>query len=90
MLKILIVDDSEVDRLLMDGLLKQSIGFEVIWAENGRMALERIEEWKVDLVVTDLQMPEMDGLELVQQVRQIYPQLPVILTTGVGEREHCG
>ncbi len=87
MLKILIVDDSEVDRLLMEGLLKQSIGFEVIWAENGRQALDRIEEWKVDIVVTDLQMPEMDGLELVQQVRQIHPQLPVILTTGVGS-EH--
>lgn len=84
MLKILIVDDSELDRLLMEGLLKQSIGFEVIWAEDGRQALARIEEWNVDIVVTDLQMPEMDGLELVQQVRQIYPQLPVILTTGVG------
>lgn len=87
MLKILIVDDSEIDRLLMDGLLRQAIGFEVIWAGNGRQALSRIEEWDVDIVVTDLQMPEMDGLELVQQVRQIYPELPVILTTGVGS-EH--
>ena len=87
MLKILIVDDSEIDRLLMDGLLKRSIGFEVIWADSGRQALQRIEEWNVDLVVTDLQMPEMDGLELVQQVRQIYPELPVILTTAVGSEQ---
>ena len=87
MLKILIVDDSEIDRLLMEGLLKRSIGFDVFWAENGRQALERIEEWDVDLVVTDLQMPVMDGLELVQRVRQAHPQLPVILTTGVGSEK---
>ncbi|MEE2825928.1 MAG: response regulator [Planctomycetota bacterium] len=87
MLKILLVDDSEVDLLLMEGLLKQSIGFEMIWAENGRQALSRIKEWKVDLVVSDLQMPEMDGLELVQRVRQAHPQLPVILTTAVGSED---
>ena len=87
MLKFLLVDDSEVDLLLMEGLLKQSIGFEIIWAENGRQALDRIEEWNVDLVVTDLQMPGMDGLELVQRVRQAHPQLPVILATAVGS-EH--
>ncbi|MCH2178383.1 MAG: response regulator [Mariniblastus sp.] len=87
MLKILIVDDSEIDRLLMEGLLKRSIGFDVYWAENGLQALERLEEWNVDLVVTDLQMPVMDGLELVQRVRQAYPQLPVILTTGVGSEK---
>ena len=87
MLNILIVDDSEVDRLLMDGLLKRSIGFEVIWAENGRQAIERLKDWNIDLVITDLQMPEVDGLELVRVVRKSHPQVPIVLTTGKGSEE---
>ena len=87
MLNILIVDDSEVDRLLMDGLLKRSIGFEVLWAENGRQAIERFRDWEIDLVITDLQMPEVDGLELVRQVRQSHPEVPIVLTTGKGSEE---
>jgi len=69
MLKILIVDDSEIDRLLMDGLLKQAIGFEVIWAGNGRKALAWMEEWDVDIVVSDVQIPEIGVQDLGQQVR---------------------
>lgn len=87
MLNILIVDDSEVDRLLMDGLLKRSIGFEVIWAENGRQAIERFKDWNIDLVITDLQMPEVDGLELVRVVRKSHPQVPIVLTTGKGSED---
>ena len=90
MLKILIVDDSEVDRLLMEGLLKQSIGFEVIWAENGRQALDRIEEWKVDIVVTDLQMPEMDGLGIGTTGSANPPAATRYPDNRSGERAYCG
>ncbi len=84
---ILIVDDSAVDRQLFERILKKLDGITLVPAENGREALEKIGEWNIDLVVTDLQMPEMDGLELVQQMREDYPNVPGILVTGVGSEE---
>jgi CheY-like chemotaxis protein len=87
MFNILVVDDSDVDRLLMEGLLKQFSGFETIAAENGTQALQKLEEWSIDLILTDLQMPKMDGLELVQAVRTKGLQIPVVLTTGAGSED---
>ena len=87
MTNVLVVDDSDVDRLLMEGLLGQAEGFVVIAAENGVQALKKLEEWSVDVILTDLQMPKMDGLELVQKVRESKLEIPVILTTGVGSEE---
>jgi CheY-like chemotaxis protein/anti-sigma regulatory factor (Ser/Thr protein kinase) len=84
---VLVVDDSAVDRRLVGGLLKQSPGLAVEYAGNGAEAWEVL-RWAVpDLVITDLQMPEMDGLELVQAMRRDYPQTPVILITGYGSEE---
>lgn len=87
MTNVLVVDDSDVDRLLMEGLLGQAEGFVVIAAENGVQALKKLEEWSVDVILTDLQMPKMDGLELVKKVRESKLEIPVILTTGVGSEE---
>lgn len=87
MFNILVVDDSDVDRLLMEGLLKQFSGFETIAAENGAQALQKLEEWSIDLILTDLQMPKMDGLELVKAVRKKSLQIPVVLTTGAGSED---
>ena len=85
--KILVVDDSPVDRQLFEGILSKVDGFTVVHAGDGKQALERIAEWQVDLVVTDLQMPEVDGLELVKTMRVDFPTIPVILVTGVGSEE---
>jgi len=87
MTNILIVDDSDVDRMLMEGLLRQKPGFVVIAADNGAMALQKLQEWSIDLVLTDLQMPKMDGLELVKKIRQQQLQVPVVLTTGQGSED---
>ena len=84
---VLIVDDSDVDRLLMEGLLKKVPGFEVIGARDGVHALEQLKAWSIDMVITDIQMPKMDGLELMEAVRKDYPDIPVILTTGMGSEE---
>jgi CheY-like chemotaxis protein len=84
---VLVVDDSDVDRLLMEGLLGQASGFVVIAAENGVQALKKLEEWSIDIILTDLQMPKMDGLELVKRIRQNRLEIPVILTTGMGSEE---
>ena len=86
MRNLLIVDDSDLDRMMIEKLLKGR-GFVCVAAEDGVQALERMREWTVDLVLTDLNMPRMDGLELVKEMRNQYPRIPVILTTGVGSEE---
>ncbi|MEQ8791150.1 MAG: response regulator [Pirellulaceae bacterium] len=81
---VLVVDDSAVDRRLVQGLLEKQSGWEVDFAENGKQALSQLQAKKPDIVVTDLQMPEMDGLDLVRAVRIHFTDLPVILMTGKG------
>jgi CheY-like chemotaxis protein len=71
--------------VLVDAL---SIGdIHVLYASNGRDALEKIRQAPPDLVVTDLVMPEMDGLGLVKEVRAAYPAIPVVLMTAHGSEE---
>lgn len=81
---ILVVDDSEVDRRLMGRFLGKDVDWLIQYAENGVEALERIRDAPPDVVVTDLLMPEMDGIELVTAVRDNFPDLPVILATAHG------
>ncbi|MDA1185773.1 MAG: response regulator [Acidobacteria bacterium] len=84
MTNILIVDDSAADRILASRLLKQTPSWNVLFAEHGRAALEQLQQHTIDLVVTDLQMPELDGLGLVERIREEYPAVPVILMTARG------
>jgi len=84
---ILIVDDSALDRTRAGGLLKKGEGLSPIYASNGREALEVIARDAPDLVLSDLQMPEMDGLELVETIRSRFASLPVILMTAHGSEE---
>lgn len=80
---VLVVDDSPTQQLQIRMVLENG-GFQVSCAANGLLALAAIEAAMPDIVVTDLQMPEMDGLELVSEIKVRYPSLPVILTTAVG------
>lgn len=84
---ILVVDDSPVDRTRAGGLLKKRPELTPAFASNGREALESIAAQPPDLVLTDLQMPEIDGLALVETVRRRFPALPVILMTAHGSEE---
>ena len=81
---VLVVDDSPVDQQLVGGLLKRDFDWIVEYAECGESALQKISDIFPDIVVTDLQMPNMNGIELCKQTRQEYPHVPVILTTGQG------
>lgn len=81
---VLVVDDTAVDRRLAGGLLENAPNIEVSYAENGKQALLQIGTELPDLVVTDLQMPELDGLELVTAIGEKYPGLPVVLMTAHG------
>ena len=81
---ILVVDDTAVDRRLAGGLLENAPNVEVCYAENGREELLQIATSLPDCVVTDLQMPEIDGLELVTTINEKYPEIPVVLMTAHG------
>jgi len=83
----LIVDDSLIDQRLAGHTLEKGLGLKIIYAANGREAIRAIREEPPDIVVTDMQMPEMDGLELVEAVRREYPTMPVVLMTAVGSEE---
>jgi CheY-like chemotaxis protein/anti-sigma regulatory factor (Ser/Thr protein kinase) len=84
---LLVVDDSGVDRTLAGQLLSKNADWTVAYACNGKEAVEQLEQHVPDLVVTDLQMPEMNGLELVELVRELHPWIPVVLMTGYGSEE---
>jgi CheY-like chemotaxis protein/anti-sigma regulatory factor (Ser/Thr protein kinase) len=84
---ILVVDDSAFDRELVGRLLGSLAHVNVLFAKNGREALASIEREEPAIVVTDLIMPEMDGLELVHQIRYLHPRVNVILMTAHGSEE---
>jgi CheY-like chemotaxis protein len=84
---VLVVDDSVVDRRLAGGLLEKQFACAVLYAADGKEALEQLALQRADLVLTDLQMPEMNGLELVAAVKSAYPFVPVILMTAQGSEE---
>lgn len=84
MTTVLVVDDLSSDRLLAETYLLKHMECLVRQAADGIEALSRIEAEPPDLVLTDLQMPKMDGRELVREVRSRYPQIPVVLMTAHG------
>lgn len=84
---ILVVDDSSVDRRMVGGLLDKDPALCVDYAEDGAQALASIERARPDLVLTDLQMPGIDGLELTAAIRKLHAGLPVVLMTSKGSED---
>ena len=85
-MRVLLVDDEPLQRLLLMRAL-EPLGVEVSEARNGREALDLFKEKPYHLVLTDLHMPLMDGLELTRAIKAQDPLLPVILLTADGEKE---
>jgi len=83
MKKILIVDDELNMRLVLSAMLKKE-GFEVSSASNGREALQILKSNKIAVVITDLKMPDMDGMELLTHISERYPEIPVVMITAHG------
>lgn len=79
--RILLVENEEGQRLLYEQELNEE-GYDVIWARNGREALTRLEESLCDLVILDIVMPEMDGIEVLGKIVSRYKKVPVILHTA--------
>jgi CheY-like chemotaxis protein len=84
MKRILFVDDEESIRLLYQEEFEEG-GYEVILASNGDEALARFAETRPDLLVIDIKMPGMDGIELLKRIREQSKDIPVILCTAYGE-----
>ncbi len=85
--RVLVVDDSPMDRRLAGRIVENSAGLTVLYASDGREALGILEREAPAAVLTDLQMPEIDGLELVKAIRCRYPSIPVVLMTAHGSEE---
>jgi DNA-binding response OmpR family regulator len=83
---ILVVDDEPVARQSLSDILRLE-GYNVSSAANGHAAIEHVRMHPVDLVIVDLRMPGMDGLEVVQVVNQVSPETEVILLTAFGSTE---
>ena len=86
MSRILIVDDSDAELEFMATVLRAS-GHEIEMASDGAQALVRFEDFQPDLVITDIYMPECDGIELILQLRRRRSQVPVIAVSGGCARE---
>ena len=83
MKKILVVDDDAIERKLLSALLGKAAGYEVATAEDGASALEAVERHLPNAVILDLQMPGMNGMEVLKNLHQRHPRLPVLMLTGV-------
>lgn len=87
MRRVLVVDDSPLDRRLILGLLRHEEGLEIETVEDGEQALARVETDDIDLVITDLVMPNVGGLALVEALHEKRPSLPLVLITSQGSEE---
>lgn len=85
--RVLVVDDSPIDQKLAGAFIEKCPGWKATFARDGREALEQLAHERPHVIVSDLQMPGMDGLQLVSIVRTRYPGLPVVLMTAYGSEE---
>lgn len=86
--KIIIVDDNDLIRTLLRGILRAEECEIIGEARNGTLALELIEKSKPDIVLLDVLMPEMDGLETLQNIKQQYPEIIVVMITGSPSKDN--
>ncbi|MGB8842657.1 MAG: response regulator [Aliidongia sp.] len=81
MARVLIVDDDDVIGILLSGLV-EAMGHEAIKVQNGVDALQAYQHHAIDLVITDIYMPDMDGLELIRKINAAKPAAPIIAMSG--------
>src|SRR5690349_15930220 len=85
--KVLVVDDAMLIRRMVSDVLAADPAIEVVGeAANGRIALQKLAQLNPDLVTLDVEMPEMNGLQTLKEIRKTHPRLPVIMFSAVTER----
>ncbi len=85
---LLVVEDDRATLSLYRQGLKGLQGFRILTAQDGAQAMELLRAEPVNVMVTDLNMPVMDGFNLIARVSRLYPQIPIIVMTGLGESQH--
>ena len=86
MKNVLVVDDAAFMRVTIKNMLEKN-GFSVIGeAENGKVAVQKYNELKPDIVTMDITMPEMDGLAALKTIMQVNPQAQVVMMTAMGQQ----
>jgi CheY-like chemotaxis protein len=83
MVKILVVDDEPFVRDMMTAMIKPA-GYDVVEAVNGAEAFNICKKEAVDLIITDIVMPEKNGIDLIMNVKKEYPDIPIIAVSGGG------
>jgi DNA-binding response OmpR family regulator len=81
--RLLVIDDDNLVRAALTDML-QTAGFEVVTASNGRIGLELLDITPVDAIITDILMPEQEGLETIREARQRYPDIRILAISGGG------
>ncbi len=82
--RILVIDDEESVRFVVKEMLEFE-GYEVTTASNGKVGLQLFRKKPTDLIITDIFMPEMEGLETIRELHRDFPQLKIIAMSGGGE-----
>jgi DNA-binding NtrC family response regulator len=86
--RVLVVDDDADAREMLSAVLTQA-GYDVDAAEDGFAALAHVSRYRPDLVLTDLRMPGMTGVDLLQRIRRVHGDVPVIIATGLETWDLC-
>jgi two-component system, NtrC family, response regulator PilR len=81
---ILVVDDEEMMRVLLTKILTRD-GYRIVTAEDGQAALDLLASEKVQIIISDIKMPRVNGFELLKAVKADYPQIGVIMMTAYGD-----
>ena len=86
---VLVVDDSATTRMLISLTLKKEGVYNITEVANGQEAVDRLASQPIDCVLTDINMPQMDGLELISYIRSEHtePKVPIVVITTQGEEE---
>lgn len=86
-IRVLVIDDAVVVRKVLSDAINEAPGLEVIaTASNGKIGLSKLSQQQPDVVILDIEMPEMDGLTTLTEIRKLYPKLPVIMYSTLTER----
>lgn len=86
MKKILIIEDDKMISSLVQFRLKKD-GYETLIVMDGNQGVEAIEQFKPDLIITDVMMPYKSGIEVIQFSKKNYPNIPIIVLSSLGEEE---
>ncbi len=81
--RVLVIDDEAIVRVSCQRVLEPA-GYEVVLTSRGDEAIELLEKERFDLVLTDLKMPDMDGLEVLKVIKERWPDIQVVIITGYG------